>query len=719
MKKFSLFIAITILCHCGIEGKPLWTSIDKVCEETCVTITTIESNENGYKAKIEIHGYYDEPKTIEGTTYHCLSFDEPGSLSFVGEPAFPLISRLIALPKGENFEVRIREEKWSEEFFVGQVMPSQRSVFETEKEPPFEKNTAIYEGEEYLMKRIYVGSLQKWRGINNRSLNICPFRYMPKEGRMSVLKEFVLDISFEEAATSCSLKTDDMHLFFNQINIPERDMTPLYGDSTERYEYLIIAGNIPGVLESQALADFRKWKAFKGLKTKVVSTKAIGDTEGEIKQYISSEYSKGIKYVLFVGDCDEIPLYYYQRDTTNYAYSDYWYGCLDDSLDVQADISIGRFSTSNLSDLANMVNKTISYEGNARNYGGEVLLVAHQDSTPVNYAGCSEAIRTYHYYCEPVSFTTAYGGSGATNADVIREINKGKNIINYRGHGLSDRWRTWSNCMDSFKAFHIDSLDNSTNDIYFCIACWNGDIIEESCFMETFMCSNHGAAGMIASTLPSYSVENSYYDQNLFIKLFKEHIYNIGDLNVAAHIATITTTDSIEHTRAIINAFRYLCGCDPSLEIITANTKNFENYTLSFDGQNLIIDCGSISGYKACVVNADGMLSSAFNSSGSSCSFPAPTENFYLVFNKHNYVPRIIYVNVTDNNIQNKVFNNIGVENYYVKDATIKAGYDVTTAVPYGNVIVENGSKLSISKKNGVIIKNGFKCELGGELKIK
>ena len=46
-------------------------------------------------------------------------------------------------------------------------------------------------------------------------------------------------------------------------------------------------------------------------------------------------------------------------------------------------------------------------------------------------------------------------------------------------------------------------------------------------------------------------------------------------------------------------------------------------------------------------------------------------------------------------------------------------GYDVTSSVPYGNVTIENGSKLSIDKSNGVIFKNGTECKLGGILEIK
>lgn len=721
MKRIILLIAIAHLFLCGIKGKPLWIPIDKSNNTKCITITTIESNENVYKAKFEIHGFYDNPIDFGGSTYHQLSFDEPGSLSFVGKPALPVISRLIALPKGEDFMVKIEDEIWSEEFYVGQVIPSQRSVVETE-EPSFEKDTTIYNGEEFIAERTNIGNLQKWRSVNNRALNICPVRYMPRKGKMSILKEFVLDISFRGEVTGNLMQKDDMHLFLNQMCTDNKAITTSLRDSSENYDYLIIAGNIPGVLESQALADFQRWKAFKGYKTKVVSTNSmpIVWTMG-IKQFISDEYNKGVKYVLFIGDHDKIPLYgYYVGGVSKNAKSDYWYGCMDGSDDVEADICIGRFSTNDLSELANMVNKTISYEKNARDYGDNVLLVAHHEGAPYKYQGCSESIRTVNYD-ESMSFNTAYGavlsngGDNATNATVVNKINERKNIINYRGHGGYNCWPTWNFNYEYFYDNQIDSLCNMTNDVYFCVACQNGDIYNQTCFMEAFMRSNHGAAGMIAATEDTYTSANNTYDRYLFSKMLNDSIYNIGDVNVTAHLANIGNSNAY----AIWNAFSYLCGSDPSLEIITDRTKTFDNYMVSLDGQDLVITTDSIEGYKVCVVSENDSLLSVVNSTNATCSLPMPSDNFYLVLNKHNYVPRIIYVNVTDSYIQNKVFDNTEMDNYYIKDATICAGYDVTTSIPYGNVIIESGSKLNISRKKGVLIKNGFKCKLGGELRIK
>ena len=724
MKKIILLVIITILFQIGIKGNPSWIPIDNSKDKHCLSITAIESNENKYRAKIEIHGFYDRQITVEGSTYHLLSFDEPASLSIIGEPALPLISRLISLPKGDEFEAKITNEKWTGDIHIGKIIPTQKSVLEKEKTLPFERNDNVYEKDVYQTERLYIGNIQRWRGVNNRILNICPIKYMPQKEEMAVLKEFVLEITFDGKKAESQLKSNDMHLFLNKIDTIADDNEFPIRASSDSYDYLIITGNISGILGCQALADFQKWKAFKGYKTKVVSTNTIGATATQIKQYISAEYSKGIKYVLFIGDSDKIPLYSYYNSNLNInAKSDYWYGCMDGSNDVEADICIGRFSTNSLSELANMVNKTISYENKARSYGNKVLLVAHYQGAPYKYQGCSETIRTCNYN-ESVSFTTAYGasstvgGNNATNAFVVNQINTPKNIINYRGHGDYDQWWQWTNNLDSFFDTQIGALHSSTNDIYFCVACQNGNIHNQTCFMETFMRSNHGAAGIIAATEDTYTNANHSFDQYLFSKLLNGSIYNIGFLNVASHIANIGSTTGSGHNYAIYNAFSFLCGCDPSLEIWTNNTSSFNNYNLSLNGQSLTVNNGNIGGYKVSVVNENGSLAYVINSASSSCTFSIPSGNFYLVLNKHNYVPRVIYVNVTDNYIQNKIFNN-SIDNYYIKNATINVGYDVTSSVPHGNVSVENGSKLTIRKSNSVIIKNGFECQIGGELEIK
>lgn len=46
-------------------------------------------------------------------------------------------------------------------------------------------------------------------------------------------------------------------------------------------------------------------------------------------------------------------------------------------------------------------------------------------------------------------------------------------------------------------------------------------------------------------------------------------------------------------------------------------------------------------------------------------------------------------------------------------------GNNVTSAKPYGNVIVDKTSKMIVDSETKVIVKNGFTCQKGGELLIK
>ena len=47
-------------------------------------------------------------------------------------------------------------------------------------------------------------------------------------------------------------------------------------------------------------------------------------------------------------------------------------------------------------------------------------------------------------------------------------------------------------------------------------------------------------------------------------------------------------------------------------------------------------------------------------------------------------------------------------------------GYDVSTEIDNGNVLVKSGSKLRIKNgAGGVVIKNGFECEIGAELVVE
>ena len=709
-----------------------WVSLDGTKQAKDHTISVIESDALIHKVRMTIHGFHDKKITIDGKEYHNIFMDEGIGLQNTGEPQLPIITQTIAIPDGAFYAISIKEEKWKE-IEIGTIFPAQKNSKGNDLIPPFTLNERAYRQNVYSPFIVSKGWEQNWRNIRNVSFSICPFKYYPVQNKLSVLTEFVLQVDFRGTTDKSSIRQKDVqnatewHLFNNDIkDFPVENQMAKSTETSDNYDYLIIVGDSPSILDSQALQDFTKWKAFKGYKTKVVSTDITGTTMSAIKSYIAQEYNNyDIEYVLLIGDYNKIPLnycYFVTEDPDN-AHGDYWYGCLvGGDYDYYAEIPVGRFSTNSLSDFQNMVNKTIAYErfynGNSKN----ALLVAHKENSSYStyYQKCCENIEDAHN--SQLSFTTAYGASGTTNSDVINHINNdGMNIVNYRGHGTPINWPVWNNANENLGSTQISNIDSTA--IFFNVCCRTGDISVEPCMMEMLTRSPKGATACLAAVDPIWRFQGNYYNQQLFTYLLDGDIYYLGRLSRQAHIATIAYYEAANNqtylNEAIYNAYSFLCGGDPALEIWTDYPHSISSSDISFSQSNgiMALSVSCLSHYSLSIVSESGNCLDRIAANGQSCSFPIPSGNFYAVVNCHNYYPYILYFS-SSNYIQNET---IFANSYYNYNGTpLIIGYDVTTGMSYGNVNLKSGSKVSIQNgTGGVVISNGFECEKGAELTIQ
>ena len=705
-----------------------WVSLDNSKPGEGYTITMLKSDVTSHQVKVKIHGFYDYQVTKDNVDYHRLYMGKGMATLRIGEPQLPTIIQRIAIPEGATYKVSINEEKWFD-IKMGKIYPSQQDYKETEKEPKFQILDSIYM-QEYNPSVIQLGEEQVWHNIRNVGISICPFKYNPVQNILSVLTDFVLEVDFFNVSDKSNIRSDAIYdalkwsVFDNRINdflanISTKEEIKSF--SSNDYDFLIIVGNIPSIYNSQTLKDFQKWKAFKGYKTKVVSTSTIGSTPESIKSFIEQEYyNNNICYVLFIGDDDKIPLknLYYGGASVG---SDYWYGCFNSGSDYQASIPIGRFSTNSLSDFQNMIGKTINYERLFDGNYQKTLLVAHKENAPQKYQGCCEDIRTYPY-STTLDFSTAYGassapnigGNNATNSQVVNYINNGMHIVNYRGHGQEWHWgiynNRWNTNNELFEGTQVNNLNKCS--LFFNVCCQTGSIDEEPCMLESLTRSSHGAIACLAATEDTYTTANHDYDKSLFNNLFNNNRWNLGYLNLFSHADAILS----QSTSARYNALASICGGDPTLEIWTRNPIAFTNISLEKVNGNIIVSSPPFnSGEIISVVSENGDLLNKYSISSSSYTFIAPSGNFYIVVNRHNYYPHITYCS-SSGYIQNETLTG----NSFYSASPLKIGYDVTTEKPYGNVVLKSGAKLSIQKGvSGVTIKNGFECELGGELIIE
>ena len=155
----------------------------------------------------------------------------------------------------------------------------------------------------------------------------------------------------------------------------------------------------------------------RGMLTEIVTIEYINanmpgqDTPEKMRNYIIQEYQdSGIEQVLLAGDVEHVPyrgFYCYVDSGSGYASddipADLYYSALDgtwnddsDNLwgeigedDLLPDISVGRMSFSNLSELSIMLNKTISYQNTP--VLGELqkplLLGEHMYNDPLTWGG--------------------------------------------------------------------------------------------------------------------------------------------------------------------------------------------------------------------------------------------------------------------------------------------------------------------------------------------
>ena len=100
----------------------------------------------------------------------------------------------------------------------------------------------------------------------------------------------------------------------------------------------------------------------------------------------------------------------------------------------------------------------------------------------------------------------------------------------------------------------------------------------------------------------------------------------------------------------------------------------------------------------------------------SSYALVRPPGNFYVVINKHNYIPHIAYFDFTSNYVQNKTFDYDATYNA----TPITVGECVYFDESEGSVIIKSGNKLTLKKgTQGVTIEDSFECEFGASFEIQ
>ena len=253
-----------------------------------------------------------------------------------------------------------------------------------------------------------------------------------------------------------------------------------------------------------------------GIWTVSAELEVIGDSTDQIRNFIASRYRNwDISYVLLVGDFEDIP-----TDLVNYADStggtDPTYGFITGN-DHQPEVLVGRFSAKTDADVRTQVERTIRYEREFGMFAGwrnNALGVASNDN---NVAIADDNEFDWEHLNEIRDDLLAAGYNNVAQvyepnddpADVKAAIEAGLGVINYTGHGESDKW--WST---KFDVDDVDALENSNQLPWIIsVACVNGQfhLDGDDCFAEHWLRATDSAGEPTGAVATLMSTVNQYW----------------------------------------------------------------------------------------------------------------------------------------------------------------------------------------------------------------
>jgi PKD repeat protein len=525
-KSVFAFIASLLVMATILPGPALGGNINIKKGATKVSLPGGSATGVVFRATITGIGF-SEVNTTEGL-FTQLNIKEFGLRNTEGEPALPVCRRLIEVPLGAAYSIRIRYSHVTE-INLGEhgvrfpVFPAQPPLSKSDDpdKVPFIINKALYNTDRYIEDELVtVTNIGLMRALNLARVDISPVQYNPVTRMLKIYDELEIEIVFENADIH---GTEELKLskaspyFISTYKMAGNYMTP--GPD----EALITGAPATYVIVSDpmfqsALQPFIQWKVKKGFNVIQAYTNnpAVGTTTTSIKSYLQNLYNTppagyaAPSFVLFVGDVAQIPAWSGSAGShiTDLRYCEY-------TGDNLPEVFYGRFSANNLAQLQPQIDKTLEYEQFLMpdpTFLGEAVMVAGADGSHQTWSNgqINYGTETYfnaahnilsHTYLQP----EPSGGNYSQN--IRNNVSNGVAYGNYTAHCSSDGWAD-----PSFTISHIPALTNQGKYGLLVGNCCQSATFGGTCFAEEILrAENKGAVGYIGGSNSTYWDEDFWW----------------------------------------------------------------------------------------------------------------------------------------------------------------------------------------------------------------
>ncbi|MBK8167010.1 MAG: T9SS type A sorting domain-containing protein [bacterium] len=461
-----------------------------------------------------------------GETFTDITLPGAESAGDPGQPALPVVGRLVAVPEG--MDLRLVGARGTREPLAGawRPLPAQ-PVAEAGAAATWDRAYYAAKAASAPLELAVIGEPARLHGVRVVPVTVRPVAWDRATGILASAATVELEFAFVPSAAAKAETRPLRPLPASFATLLENTVLGFDKATVETVPmgtWVCIAPNNAAVIT--ALEPLVAWRARQGYNVVSVTTAETGTTNTAIKAWLQNFYNTAtipLEMVCLAGDASgTVPVATWNESLSGYnGEGDHAYTRLDGT-DVLPDVHIGRLSAASTAELTSIVNKIVSYESNPLT----------SDTAWYTRAGLTGDPSTSGYSCiwtnqwvkdqllrlNYTQVDTFWSGNFATL--MTNSVSAGNTLFTYRGYyGMS-----------GLTTGHIGTMSNGQKLTFAVImTCGTGSFASGTSNSEAFLRNANGAA--VASIGTATTGTHTRYNNCIFAGVV-DGALNTGDQRV-------------------------------------------------------------------------------------------------------------------------------------------------------------------------------------------
>ena len=359
-------LLVGLVVTAGVAGTK-WIKFDGSISDRMPAVNVTANSAEALAFTVRIPTFDITEVEAEDEVWQQIQFKTASVHSMPGEPELPVLSRLVAVPRGAKAKITVTPGQYR---VIDGVHPYPA------QEPPVDCYTGddpsfscgdVYEQDAYFPGELYrVEGPFTIRGLQMLQLNLYPVQVNPVTEKATLYAD--LNVTVEFVGGKGTFFSDRrgrsfQHLYNQTINgmaFAGEPLPQLTGKSPTGAEFVIVTA--PDFAD--AAADLAEWKILQGYDTEIFTTDETGTTCEAVKTWVQDAYDTwdpAPEFILFFGDAEFINPCYEVYDYGEYIGSDVHF-CQVDGDDEWPDIAHARISVDTAAQAQKRVDDIVMYE---------------------------------------------------------------------------------------------------------------------------------------------------------------------------------------------------------------------------------------------------------------------------------------------------------------------------------------------------------------------